>query len=169
MNKYKYMSLIVVTTLLMGIAFPIGKIGLNYAPPFFLMGLRYVLAGGLLALIVAKRPRPRGRKQWLQAVVIGLFQTAAVMGCVYYSMYWITSSESAIITSISPLIVIIIATLFAGAIYSRRQWLGVVLGFIGVAFVRSPSVAPAGNVHQLRRGSLLRCCDFVDQALGSRL
>jgi drug/metabolite transporter (DMT)-like permease len=134
MNKYKYMSLIIVTTFLMGIAFPIGKIGLSYAPPFFLMGLRYVLAGGLLAIIVAKRPRPRGRKQWLQALAIGLIQSAGVMGCVYYSMYWITSSESAIITSISPLIVIIIATLFAGAIYSGRQWLGVVLGFIGVAF-----------------------------------
>ncbi|KRE49573.1 DMT family transporter [Paenibacillus sp. Soil522] len=134
MNKYKYMSLIVLTTLLMGIAFPIGKIGLSYAPPFFLMGIRYVLAGGLLALVVAKRPRPRGRKQWLQAVVIGLFQSGGVMGCVYYSMYWITSSESAIITSVSPLIVIVIATLFAGAVYSSRQWLGVLIGFIGVVF-----------------------------------
>lgn len=134
MNKYKYMSLIVLTTLLMGIAFPIGKIGLSYSPPFFLMGLRYMLAGGLLALIVAKRPRPRGRKQWLQAAVIGLFQSCGVMGCVYYSMYWITSSESAIITSVSPLIVIIIATLFVGTVYTSRQWIGVVIGFIGVAF-----------------------------------
>jgi drug/metabolite transporter (DMT)-like permease len=48
MNKFKYVSLVVFTTLLMGIAFPIGKIGLAYAPPFLFMGIRFVLAGGLL-------------------------------------------------------------------------------------------------------------------------
>lgn len=134
MNKYKYMSLILLTTFLMGIAFPVGKIGLAYAPPFLLMGIRYIIAGGVLAWIVRRRPRPKGRKQWGQAAMIGWFQTAAVMGCVYYSMSWITSSESSILTSISPLIVIIISTVVMGASYSKRQWFGVLIGFIGVAF-----------------------------------
>lgn len=132
MSKYKYISLIIITTLLMGVAFPVGKIGMFYAPPFFLMGIRYVLAGGLLALIVWKRPRPRGVKQWLQAATIGLLQSAGVMGCVYFSMYWITSGEAAIITFINPLFVIVIGTLFTGAVYSSRQWLGVTVGFVGV-------------------------------------
>ncbi|MFX3632284.1 MAG: DMT family transporter [Candidatus Pristimantibacillus sp.] len=134
MSQNKYISLIIITTLLMGISFPIGKIGMFYAPPFFLMGIRYVLAGGLLALIVWKRPRPRGRKQWLQVATIGLLQSAGVMGCVYFSMYWITSSEAAIITFINPLLVIVIGTLFTGAVYSGRQWSGVTIGFVGVVF-----------------------------------
>lgn len=133
MNKWKYIGLVLLTTFLMGVAFPVGKIGLSYAPPFFLMGIRFVLAGGLLAVIVAKRPRPRGAKQWMQAAAVGLFQSAGVMGCAYFSMHWITSGESAIITSASPLLVIIMGTLLTGAAYKLRQWAGVVLGFVGVA------------------------------------
>jgi drug/metabolite transporter (DMT)-like permease len=131
-NKFQYMSLVFFTTLLMGIAFPIGKIGLAYAPPFFLMGIRYVLAGGLLALIFIRKPLPRGGKQWLQVTIIGLLQTATVMGCVYYSMHWITSSESAILTFVNPLLVIILGTIFTGAVYRVQEWMGVAVGFAGV-------------------------------------
>ncbi|NEW07192.1 DMT family transporter [Paenibacillus sp. SYP-B3998] len=134
MNKFKYISLILMTTFLMGIAFPVGKLGMSYAPPFFLMGIRFVLAGGLLAIIVARRPRPHGVKQWLQAAVIGLFQSAGVMGCAYYSMRWITSGESSIITCTNPLLVIVLGTLLTGASYRGRQWLGVGVGFVGVLF-----------------------------------
>ncbi|WP_313960469.1 hypothetical protein [Paenibacillus xylanexedens] len=42
MNRAKYIILIIVTTLIMGTSFPVGKIGLSYAPPFLLMGLRYI-------------------------------------------------------------------------------------------------------------------------------
>jgi len=134
MNTFKYAALILITTFIMGIAFPVGKLGLQYAPPFLLMGIRYILAGGLLAVMTAKRPRPQGGKQWGQAAVIGLFQSAGVMGCVYYSMRWITSSESAIITFMNPLLVIVLGTLLTGAVYRRSQWLGVIVGFIGVVF-----------------------------------
>ncbi|GGI44541.1 EamA family transporter [Paenibacillus marchantiophytorum] len=133
MNKFKYICLILVTTFVMGVAFPVGKIGMLYATPFFLMGIRFVLAGGLLALLVAKKPRPRGGRQWLKSAVIGLFQSAGVMGCAYYSMHWITSSESSIITCTNPLIVIVLGTFLTGAKYRGRQWLGVAVGFVGVA------------------------------------
>ncbi|OXM82313.1 DMT family transporter [Paenibacillus rigui] len=133
MNRYKYFTLIIITTFIMGIAFPVGKMGMLYAPPFLLMGIRYMLAGGLLAILVAKKRQPKGRKQWMQASVIGLFQSAGVMGCVYYSMNWITSGESAIITFVNPLLVIILGTL-TGAVYRGLQWIGVVVGFIGVVF-----------------------------------
>ena len=130
------MGLILLTTLMMGLAFPVGKMGFAYAPPFFLMGIRFVLAGVSLALIVSRKPRshPVGGKQWLQAAVVGLFQSAGVMGCAYYSMNWITSGESSIITCTNPLLVIILGTLLTGAVYRKRQWLGVVVGFIGVVF-----------------------------------
>ncbi|MET3287685.1 UNVERIFIED_CONTAM: drug/metabolite transporter (DMT)-like permease [Brevibacillus sp. OAP136] len=136
MKQFKYVSLLLITTLLMGIAFPVGKIGFEYAPPFFLMGIRFVIAGGLLALLVRSKPqpRPRGTSQWWQAAVIGLFQSAGVMGCGYYSMRWITSGESSIMLNLNPLFVIILGTLFTGAVYRVRQWLGVVVGFLGVAF-----------------------------------
>lgn len=131
MNPLRFTILIVLTTLIMGIAFPIGRIGLEFAPPFLLMGIRYIVAGGVQALIVSRKPRPVGR-QWLQAAIIGLLQSAGLMGCVYYSMRWITSGESAIITFTNPLLVIIIGTIVTGAKYSARVWAGVGLGILGV-------------------------------------
>ncbi|WP_328592624.1 DMT family transporter [Paenibacillus cymbidii] len=132
MPARKYISLVLLTTLIMGVAFPVGKMGLAYSPPFLLMGLRFTLAGGLLALIVARKPQPRGR-QWVQAALVGMLQSAGVMGCAYYSMHWITSGESAIITCANPLLVIVLGTLFTGAKYRAGQWLGVAVGLAGIA------------------------------------
>ncbi|MFC0216279.1 DMT family transporter [Paenibacillus chartarius] len=134
MNRFAYIGLVLATTFLMGVAFPVGKIGLLYSTPFLLMGIRFVLAGGGLALFTAKRRQPRGLRQWLQAAVVGLFQSAGTMGCAYYSMRWITSAESAILTFMNPLLVVILGTVFAGARYRPLQWLGTALGFAGVAF-----------------------------------
>lgn len=132
MNQSKYVTMLIGTTFLMGIAFPIGKIGLDYAPPFLLMSFRYLIAGVLLVLLTLRRQQPRG-KQWLQAAAIGLLQTTGVMGCAYFSMRWITSSESAILTFVNPLLVIVLGTLLTGVVYRLRQWAGVAIGFLGVA------------------------------------
>ena len=57
------------------------------------------------------------------------------MGCGFYSLHWITSSESAIITFVNPLIVIVLGTFVLGKVYCAYQWLGVAIGFIGVVFM----------------------------------
>ncbi|MDM5276048.1 EamA family transporter [Paenibacillus silvae] len=132
LNPVKYTLLIIITTLIMGTSFPVGKIGMAYAPPFLLMGLRYILAGGLMALVLRKRPLPRRWQAWVKIMLIGLFQSAGVMGCVYYSMNWITSSESAIITFTNPLIVIVFSALLYGITYRLSQWIGVIAGFAGI-------------------------------------
>ncbi|WP_206438498.1 DMT family transporter [Paenibacillus whitsoniae] len=129
---WKFAVLLILTTFVMGIAFPVGKMGLAYAPPFFLMGIRYVMAGGLLAIFAGRRPRPKGKMPWLQVAVIGLCQTAGVMGFCYYSMHWITASESSIITFMSPLLVIVLGAVLLRNQYRARQWGGVIIGFIGV-------------------------------------
>ncbi|MGO4528841.1 DMT family transporter [Paenibacillus sp. 2TAF8] len=132
LNPTKYIVLIIATTLIMGTSFPVGKIGMMYAPPFLLMGLRYILAGGLMALALRKRPIPRKWRAWGKIILIGLFQSAGVMGCAYYSMNWISSGESAIITFTNPLIVIVLSALLYNLSYRSSQWIGVIVGFVGI-------------------------------------
>lgn len=132
MKPLKYTIWILLTTLIMGTSFPVGKIGMLYAPPFLLMGMRYVLAGGLMAWFLRKRPLPAGWQAWLRIILIGLFQSAGVIGCAYYSMNWITSGESAILTFTNPLLVIIISALLYRLTYRFSQWMGVILGLAGV-------------------------------------
>lgn len=132
MKPMKYTIWILLTTFIMGTSFPVGKIGMLYAPPFLLMGMRYVLAGGLMAWFLRKCPLPAGWQAWLKIILIGLFQSAGVMGCAYYSMNWITSGESAILTFTNPLLVIIISALLYGLTYRFSQWMGVILGLAGI-------------------------------------
>ena len=144
MKPGRYTLLIIITIFIMGTSFPVGKIGMHYAPPFLLMGMRYMLAGTIMAYIVRKRPLPVGWRHWLQVALIGLFQSAGVMGCAYYSMNWITSGESAILTFTNPLLVILFSAVLYRVRYRLSQWAGVLLGFIGVVltFGLQLSVSP---------------------------
>lgn len=134
MNRYNYFTLIILTTFLMGSSFAIGKIGLNYSSPLVLAGLRFLLAGIIMAVIIKllKRKQPSSLKNWGQVAIIGTLQTAGVMGCIFISLRTISASESSILTFMNPLLVIIFGTLFLGIKYKWYQWGGVALGFLGV-------------------------------------
>jgi probable blue pigment (indigoidine) exporter len=116
----------------MGSSFAVGKIGLGYVSPFLLVGLRFTLAGLIMALIVARRTHPKRGADWLRMAIIGLFQTAGVMGCIFWSMRTITAGEASILTFINPLLVVVFGSAIGGARYRLVQWIGVVLGFVGV-------------------------------------
>lgn len=132
MNRLWFGMLVVVTTSLMGSSFAVGKIGLAYFSPLLLVGLRFTLAGLLLALWVRKKPLPRSGREWGQLGLIGFLQTAAVMGCIFLSLRTITAGESSILTFLNPLLVVIWGTLFLRVTYRLSQWLGVLIGLCGV-------------------------------------
>lgn len=64
MNRYTYILLVLLTTSLMGSSFAIGKIGLDYISPLMLTGLRFTIAGVLMAAIVHRLPRPGTMTDW---------------------------------------------------------------------------------------------------------
>ncbi len=134
-NHGLYVLMVILTTALMGSSFAISKIGLAYVSPLLLAGVRFVLAGFLMvsAVIGTGRPHPRGLTNWLRLAAVGLFQTAGVMGCIFLSLRTISAGESSILTFINPLLVVVFATIFLGARYQRTQWVGVLIGFFGVA------------------------------------
>ena len=135
MKRGTFIAGVIATTALMGSSFAIGKIGLTYVSPLLLVGLRFVLAGFLMvsAILLARRPHPRKITDWLRLVTVGLFQTTGVMGCIFLSLRTISAGESSILTFVNPLLVVVFATVFLGARYQRTQWVGVLIGFVGVA------------------------------------
>lgn len=135
MNRISMLFLIVLTTFLMGSSFAIGKMGLVYASPLLLAGLRFLLAGIIMAVLVRllRQPHPSDWRDWGKMVLIGAFQTAGVMGCVFISLRTITAGESSILTFTNPLLVVVFGTCFAGMRYRWYQWIGVLLGLIGVS------------------------------------
>ncbi|MGO1058837.1 DMT family transporter [Planococcus sp. FY231025] len=133
-SKFTFAFLVVLTTSLMGSSFAVGKIGLEHVSPLLLVGTRFVLAGILMIALVLllKRPHPIGTRNWLRIFIIGACQTAGVMGCIFLSLRTITAGESAILTFMNPLLVVVFGTLALKLSYRFIQWAGVLLGFIGV-------------------------------------
>ncbi|MDO3675569.1 DMT family transporter [Paenibacillus ehimensis] len=132
MNPIYYGLLVLATTSLMGSSFAIGKMGMAYFSPLLLVGCRFTIAGLLMVLWIMRRPFPQTARHWTKLFLIGLFQTAGVMGCIFLSLRTITAGESSILTFLNPLLVVLLGTLFLGIRYRFSQWLGVIFGFIGV-------------------------------------
>ncbi|MDF2066639.1 DMT family transporter [Bacillus sp. Cr_A10] len=135
MNTFKFTLLILLTTSLMGSSFAVGKIGLSYSSPLLLAGLRFTLAGFIMTVIVIvlRRPHPVSKGNWIKMLIIGTFQTAGVMGFIFLSLRTITASESSILTFTNPLLVVVLGTIFLKTRYKFYQWIGVLLGLVGVS------------------------------------
>ncbi|MFJ7728662.1 DMT family transporter [Neobacillus sp. NPDC097160] len=142
MNTFKFTSLLLLTTFLMGSSFAVVKIGLPYSSPLLLAALRFTLAGIIMAVIVIvlKRPHPTSKGDWIKIVIIGALQTAGVMGCIFLSLRTITASESSILTFTNPLLVVVFGTIFSKTRYKHYQWIGVLLGLIGVSITMGAQI-----------------------------
>ena len=164
MNTIKFSLLILLTTFLMGSSFAVGKIGLTYSSPLLLAGLRFTIAGFIMAVIVIalKRPHPASKGNWIKMLIIGAFQTAGVMGCIFLSLRTITASESSILTFTNPLLVVVFGSIFLQTRYKFYQWIGVLLGIVGV------SIAVGAQI-ELKIGTLFGILSAVFWAMSTLL
>ncbi|MBE7684068.1 DMT family transporter [Paenibacillus sp. P13VS] len=162
MNRLVYIILVIIATSLMGSSFAVGKIGLAYISPLLLVGIRFTLAGGLMALWVWNKNLPSTLPDWTRLFVIGMFQTTGVMACIFLSMRTIPSGETSILTFTNPLLVVILGGLFLHLKYRFYQWIGVVIGIAGV-FVT------LGFHLQLSEGTWLGISSAVSWAIATLL
>jgi probable blue pigment (indigoidine) exporter len=144
-NPMLYAALVVLCTALMGSSFSVGKIGLTWISPLLLAGMRFTIAGVLMAVATARRRQPR-QGDWLRVALIGLLQTGLVMGCIFLSLRTIPAGESSILTFTNPLLVVVLSSLFLGARYRPLQWVGVLLGLAGVVLTLGLHIQAAAGL-----------------------
>ena len=124
------------------------KYGLPYAEPFTFLALRLLIASALLWLILAatRGERPHGRTQWGRSAVTGVLLHAGYLGGVFWAIdHGLPSGVSAVIVSLQPVVVAALANRFLGERLSRLQWVGLVLGVVGVALVLAPGLLDASR------------------------
>jgi drug/metabolite transporter (DMT)-like permease len=114
------------------------KIGLQYAPPFTFLSLRYVF--GLLCMlpiVLAWRPRwPRTGIELWHLIVAGLLMHAVQLGASHYAQYLgMSAGIIALVASVQPVLTALIASRFLNEALNVRQWTGIALGLAGVALV----------------------------------
>jgi drug/metabolite transporter (DMT)-like permease len=123
------------------------KLGLPYAEPLTFLALRMALVATLLLVvaIVTRAPWPVGRRGWIDVIVAGLLVQCGYLGGVFTAIYHgMHAGVAALIVGLQPLLTAVGAAFFLGERSTRMQWIGLALGFIGVALVVSNGLASEG-------------------------
>src|SRR6185295_16603832 len=112
--------------------------GLQYAPPFTFLSLRFLFGlACLLPVLLLFRARWPGRGiEWLHLAVAGLLMHAVQLGASHYAQYLgMSAGVSALVISCQPLLTACLANRLLGERLRPGQWLGVFLGLAGVLLV----------------------------------
>jgi drug/metabolite transporter (DMT)-like permease len=118
------------------------KTGLQYAPPFTFLVIRF--ATGVLLLLPLmfwwhrREPLrwPAAPREWAHLVVAGLLMHGANLGGSHYAQYLgMSAGVTALVLSVQPLATAFIAASLLGERLRAYQWLGVLIGLAGVALV----------------------------------
>jgi drug/metabolite transporter (DMT)-like permease len=113
------------------------RYGLPYVEPMTFLGMRMLFVVAIMtpfALIVGAR-WPRGVEIG-HSLVVGSLVHGAYLGGVFVALsQGVPAGVSALIPGLQPILTSTIANRFMGERVSRRQWLGLALGLVGVLLV----------------------------------
>jgi drug/metabolite transporter (DMT)-like permease len=132
----------VLFVLLWSTGFVGAKYGLPFADPFIFLSVRVLIAALILFAIAAvmKSPIAIGASAITRSSVIGFFLHACYLGGVFYSISkGLPAGVAAVVTSLQPVLVSILAVKVLGEQLKTKQVVGLILGLIGVVLVLGPS------------------------------
>ncbi len=149
--------------------FVVARLGMPHAPPMKFLAMRFALSA--LAFVVwirlAGAAWPSGRRQWLHLAVTGVLMQSAYLGGVWSAVKsGIGAGTVALLVGLQPVLTAIWVSLVASRArgsalpgasgdtrggVSPRQWLGLLLGFVGLAFVVWPKLG-SGEVTLVNLG-----------------
>ena len=118
------------------------KYGLPYADPFIFLAVRVLIAAVILFAVagIMKSPIAIGASAITRSSAIGFFLHACYLGGVFFSISkGLPAGVAAVVTSLQPVLVSLLAVKVLGEQLRRRQIVGLVLGLIGVVLVLGPS------------------------------
>jgi drug/metabolite transporter (DMT)-like permease len=121
------------------------KLGLPFAEPLTFLCARYalVIVLMLIATRIFRAPWPESPRGVLHIAIAGVLIQATYLGGVFMAIHQgLPAGLTALIVGLQPLVTALAAGWLLGEKVSRAQWVGLALGFIGVAMVVTHSRAP---------------------------
>ena len=131
-----------VFVLIWSTGFIVARFGMPHAPPMSFLALRYALSLVCFVawIVVARVEWPRDATQWLHLAVVGVLMHAAYLGGVWSAVKaGVGAGTVALLVGLQPVLTAIWMSLSVSgsghARVSSRQWLGLLLGLVGLALV----------------------------------
>ena len=144
----------IVFVLIWSTGFIVARYGMPQSPPMKFMAVRFALSilCFLPWIVLAKVPWPAGRAQWQHLAVTGVLMHACYLGGVWSAVKaGMGSGLAALIVGLQPVLTAFWLTSMGGrgGRVSPRQWLGLLLGFVGLVMVVSRKFGAGGEAHWL--------------------
>lgn len=133
--------LMLVVIVPMAVCYPLIKAGLIFAPPLRFAGMRTLLGGLALLLVLAIRRKPI----WPQArlarwiLPLGVLATTLTFGTMFASPAYTDAGIASVLGNIQPLFIVVLAALFLGERINISNALTLCLGLAGVIVLALPA------------------------------
>jgi drug/metabolite transporter (DMT)-like permease len=116
------------------------RVAVETLPPFLMAGTRFLIAGGLLVgWLTATRGFKTTARQWWDNTVTGTFLLLGCNGLVSWAEQYIPSGLTALLIGSQPLMMVLTEWIWRGGHRPGGiTWAGLVLGFLGVAWLAAP-------------------------------
>ena len=129
----------------------VAKVAIDYAAPLTVLVVRYTLVVvSMGALFLVLRPAlPKTRADWAHVAIVGILIQTVYFGFCYLAFKdGVAAGTVALLMSLQPILVAMLAPSWTGEHVGWRRWTGLVLGLAGAAIVilarweiSAPSVA----------------------------
>src|ERR1700694_5095837 len=113
------------------------KIGVLDSSPLWFLVVRFAAAGGV-TFAIARRlgaTLPRSPHEWAAVLALGVLSNALYLGLTYEALRHLASGVGAIVASMNPLVLAIVAPAVLGERLTPLKIAGLLLGFGGVVGV----------------------------------
>jgi len=123
------------------------RVALETIPPATVGALRYMAAGGALAIILLLRgERLPGPRHWWGLTLLGFLMIGMGNGGVIWAEQWVPSGVAAVVVACSPFWMAgIESVLPSGERLSLRGAIGLVIGFLGILVLVWPDLTRGGD------------------------
>jgi drug/metabolite transporter (DMT)-like permease len=144
-------TLLVLLVLVWGASWPVTKIGVTAVTPIWFACLRYAIAAVCLVVVSGLRGELRlpSRPDWKLVAVSGILQMASYSALTAVALTRLPPGRSSVLAYSTPLWVVPLSAWRLREPVSRRGYLGVGAGLIGMLTIASPGFQPATNEHLL--------------------
>src|SRR5271154_5926884 len=127
-------ALIVFMQALFALIFPLGKMSLLYSGPFFLVGLRMIIAGTVLLIyqfIADRKHFVVHRKDFLRLLLLAFFNIYITNSFEFWGLQYLDSGKAFFIYNLTPFIDAIISYFTFSEKMTFKKLFGLSIGFLG--------------------------------------
>jgi drug/metabolite transporter (DMT)-like permease len=124
------------------------KYGVPYAPPFYFLAIRMIIAALLLFIAISflRKSQPITRSIIWPSTLIGLTLHGAYLGgCFFAASRGMPAGVAALIVSLQPVLVSLFAAKYLNEPLKARAVFGLILGLIGLFVVVLPRISETGT------------------------